>query len=242
MDKIPSVLIVDDDEDICRNLFDIFNDFGYRVATACDGYSALEKIRAARYEVVVMDLMMPNMDGLSLYRELKRLRPETVALLSTAYPGHPRAEESQGAGIWKIVPKPVDVAQLLALIDEALNQPLVLVVDDDTDHCANLWDLLREQGFRVGMAHDVRTAVDLLHENGFRLILVDMRLPDGDGADVFRLVRQLEPQARTVIITGFREEVAATVEDLIKEGANAVCYKPLDPAELFATIERVSAT
>ncbi len=123
----PSVLIVDDEVDTCRNLFDIFSDLGYRVDIAHDGLIALEKVRTARYDVALLDLMMPGMDGLALYHEIKRLRPETVAVLATAYPNHPRAEESLGAGVWRLVPKPVDLAHLLSLVDEALHQPLVLV-------------------------------------------------------------------------------------------------------------------
>jgi DNA-binding NtrC family response regulator len=235
----PCLLIVDDDQDTCSNLSDIFTDVGYRVETAYDGCSALHKMRDMRFEVAVLDLMMPNMDGLSLYREMKKLSPEIVVVLSTAYPGDPQAEGSQAAGIWRIVPKPVDIALLLKLIDEALKQPLVLVVDDDSEQCANLWDLLRDHGFRVGIAHDVRTATDLLRENAFDVVLIDMRLPDGDGADVFRSIPQLEPRARTILITGYRAETAATLESLMKEGVDAICYKPLDIADLFAKLQRL---
>ena len=98
--------------------------------------------------------MMPGMDGVSLYQEMKRQRPEIVAVLTTAYPNHPRAEGSLKTGVWRIIPKPVDIAPLLTLLDEAVNLPLVLLVDDDADLCTNLWDLLWERGFRVSIAHD----------------------------------------------------------------------------------------
>src|SRR5436309_16050524 len=50
----------------------------------------------------------------------------------------------------------------LGLVDQAVGQPLVLVVDDEPDLCANLWDLLRERGYRVGVVHDERTAAERL--------------------------------------------------------------------------------
>ena len=77
------------------------------------------------------------------------MRAGTVALLVTAYAGPATATEAISAGAWKVVPKPVDFPTLLGMVDEALGQPLVLIVDDDHDLCANLWDLLRERGFRV---------------------------------------------------------------------------------------------
>jgi CheY-like chemotaxis protein len=116
----------------------------------------------------------------------------------------------------------------VALLDDALNQPLVLVVDDDPDLCATLGDLFREWGFRVGLAHEVHTAAEYLRGGGFKVILIDMRLPDGDGGTVFRLARQAEPRARTMLITGYGAEEARSLARLAGEGADAVCRKPFD--------------
>ena len=115
---------------------------------------ALELVRQKPYDVALLDLKMPGMDGLTLYREIAKLRAGTVAIVVTAYASKATAEEALAAGAWQVLPKPVDFPQLLALVDEALGQPLVLVVDDDHDLCANLWDLLRERGYRVAVAHD----------------------------------------------------------------------------------------
>lgn len=142
--------------------------------------------------------------------------------------------------MWRIVPKPVDLDRLLTLVDEALNRPLVLLVDDDADLCANLWDLLWEQGFRISLAHNARVAADLLRDDGFKVVLIDMRFPDGNGADVLRTVRQMESQARTVLITGHRAELEPSLERLKDEGADALCYKPFDMDEQLSTVERLS--
>jgi two-component system, NtrC family, response regulator HydG len=235
-----SILVVDDEVDTCRNLADIFADLGFRVATAHDGNAALEELRNSRYDIALLDLMMPGMDGVTLYQEMKRQRPEMVAVLTTAYPNHPRAEESLKAGVWRIVPKPVDLARLLNLLNEAAHLPLVLVIDDDTDLCATLWDLLWEHGFRVSFAHDIRNAAELLRDDRFNVILIDMRLPDGDGFEALRLVRQAESQARIVFITGHRTELGSSLEHVKEEGVDAFCYKPFDVRELLATIERLT--
>src|SRR5439155_1763535 len=79
------------------------------------------------------------------------------------------------------MPKPVDLPRLLGLVNDVLGQPLVLVEDDDPDLCATLWDLLRERGYRVGIAHDPATAGEQLRDARFQVVLIDMRLPGGDG-------------------------------------------------------------
>jgi CheY-like chemotaxis protein len=238
--KGASVLVVDDDVDTCYNLSDILTDLGYRVETAHDGSSALELVRRHTYDVALLDLKMPGMDGLTLYREIKRLRAGMVAIIVSAYASGAITEEALAAGAWQVLPKPVDFPRLLGLVEQAVGQPLVLVVDDDPDLCASLWDVLRERHFRVALAYDEHSAAAQLRDTAFRVVLIDMRLPDGDGNRVFRLVRQANPQARTVLITGHRSEMDALVRRMLDEGADAVCYKPFDVPGLLRTLETLT--
>jgi two-component system response regulator HydG len=240
LSKDASILVVDDEVDTCRNLSDILTDLGYHVDTAHDGSAALEKVRHTRYDVALLDLKMPGMDGLTLYREIKKIRAETVAIVVTAYASSSTASEALAAGAWQIVAKPIDFPKLLALVEEALDQPLVLVVDDDPDLCANLWDLLRERGYRVCVARDEKQAAERLAESGFRVVLIDMKLPQGDGTTVFGLVRRTNPKARTIIITGNRTETDQLIQKVVNEGADAVCYKPFDVPNLLTVLQKLT--
>src|SRR5271157_3244996 len=105
--ETPRILVVDDDPDICRNLSDILTDLGYRVDYAFDGTSALELVRQHPYDLALLDLKMPGMDGITLYREIKKQRAGTVSLLVTAFAGAATADEALAAGAWKVVAKPV---------------------------------------------------------------------------------------------------------------------------------------
>ena len=238
--KAPSILVVDDEVDTCRNLSDILTDLGYHVDVAHEGMTALEMVRQKPYDVALLDLKMPGMDGLTLYREIKKLRAGTVAIVVTAYAGGDTKAEALAAGAWQVLSKPVDFPKLLGFVDEALGQPLVMVVDDDHDLCENLWDLLRERGYRVCLAHDEKEAAERLTGREFKVVLIDMKLPAGDGTSVFRIVRQTNPQARTVVITGHRSEMDEVVKKVIDEGADAVCYKPFDVPRLLSTLEQLS--
>jgi CheY-like chemotaxis protein len=239
--KPASILVVDDEVDTCRNLSDILTDLGYSVDIAHDGLSALDLVRRNHYDVALLDLRMPGMDGLTLYREIKKVSAGTVALIVTAYASGGTTNEASTAGVWQVLPKPVDLPQLLGLVDHAVGQPLVLVVDDDADLCANLWDVLRDRGYRVALAHGEREAAEQLRGQEFRVVLIDMKLPGSNGQGVFHLVRRTNPQARTVLITGYRSELEQLVAQVLKEGADATCYKPFDVPQLLATLERLAA-
>jgi CheY-like chemotaxis protein len=100
-------LVVDDDADICHNLVDILHDLGFQADSALNGLAALDLVRKRPYDVALLDLKMPGMDGLALYREIKKLRASTVSILVTAYAGQLTEQQALGAGAWKVVPKAV---------------------------------------------------------------------------------------------------------------------------------------
>ena len=66
-----------------------------------------------------------------------------------------------------------------------------------------------------------------------------MKLPKGDGTTVFRLVREANPDARTILITGHRSELDLLVQKVVSEGADAVCYKPFDMPRLLDILQHL---
>lgn len=239
-EKAPRILVVDDDLDTCHNLQDILSDMGYVVDTAPDGPSALELVREKPYDVALLDLKMPGMDGLTLYRRIRKLRSGTVAMIVSAYTTPETTSEALDAGAWRVLAKPVDFSQLLPLVADAARQPLVMVVDDDHELCQNMWDLLREQGYRVCIAGSRDDAAVRLKGRNFQVVLIDMKLPTGDGRSVLQQVRELCPEARTLLITGYRDEMAQLVDEALKEGADGVCYKPFDIPRLLEMLQSLT--
>lgn len=236
----PSILIADDDVDTCLNLADIFTDLGYQVDMAHDGLGALDHVRNKPYDVAVLDLKMPGMDGLMLYRQIKKVQAGTVAFLVSGFATIAIADEAVAAGVAHVLPKPVDLPRLLGLMNQALHRPLALVIDDDQDLCESLWDVLHARGYRVCLAPDECAAAERLRDREYDVVLIDMKLPRTDGQRVFRLVTKMNPQARTIAMTGFRSETAQLVREVVAEGVDAVCYKPFDMPEFLSTVEQLA--
>jgi DNA-binding NtrC family response regulator len=239
-DTTASILVVDDDVDTCRNLSDILTDMGYEVAVAHNGLDALGLVRRRPFDIALLDLKMPGMDGLTLYREIKKLRASTVAIVISAFASLESESAAYGAGCLQVLAKPVNFNQLLPLLGTALQQPTILVVDDDQDLCANLWDVLRHHGYRTCLAHDEEQAAARLRERRFDLVLIDMKLPKGDGSSVLLNVRSANPEARVVLITGFRGEMEAVIQRALTDGADTVLYKPFDMPLLLNTVQQLA--
>jgi two-component system, NtrC family, response regulator HydG len=236
----PTVLVVDDEIDTCQNLADILSDLDYRVDTALNGQAALDLIQTRSYDVALLDLKMPGMDGVSLYRRIRKISPSTVAIIVTAYASDRATHEALTAGAAQVLSKPVDLAALLPLVDEVAHQPLVLIVDDDESLCESLWDVLHERKLRVAIAHSEGDAMKSLDEQTYQVVLVDLKLPGGDGRNILKLLRETHPDIRTVMITGHPEEFGDFVASAQKLGADAACCKPFDMHSLLATVQRLT--
>ena len=229
-----SVLIVDDEADIRDSVSDILLDFGYEVETAANGPEALATLEQRPFDVALLDFKMPGMDGLTLYREMRRLWPETSVILVSAYTGDGVAEEALASGIRRVISKPVDMSEVLSEVDRELERPLALVIDDDRDFCESLRDVLAERGFRVSLAGDEESAAKQLQTRQPRAVLLDVLLGrDSDSTRILQSIRDCNPQAEVVVVTGHREETQPQISELVKSGAVAVCFKPLDIQRLL---------
>jgi DNA-binding response OmpR family regulator len=236
----PRILVVDDDPDIRANLADILHDMDYDVDVAPDGASALELARATPHDLVLLDLRMPGMNGLEVYRQLKQLWPGMPVIVVTAYANGDAAAEILAAGACDIVSKPVDVPRLLEAIEGLIDRPLVLLVDDDRELCASLADVLADCGYRVTVAQNHAQTLAALEGRTFQVLILDMKLPQSNGLEVFRQARARCPELRVLLITGFRTEMQSLIELALLEHADAVCYKPLDMGELLEHLHRLA--
>ena len=117
------VLVVDDDLGICRTLKEIFEAEGCCVETACDGAEALRCIEARRFDIVLTDVVMPNMDGYELYSAVRERHPELPVLMMTAfhYDKDHIIKRSRMQGLEGVIfKKPVDPDRLRQVIVETL--------------------------------------------------------------------------------------------------------------------------
>ncbi len=118
-DPSKTVLVVDDDQDICDNITDILDDQGYSTDSAQDGSTALRLLRERLFDIAILDFKMPGMDGAALQDEIRSRYPKVISIMITAHAGSDGVARALSKGIWKVLRKPVDVSVLLDLVKEA---------------------------------------------------------------------------------------------------------------------------
>ncbi len=117
--KNSKLLLVDDEEVFSSNMAKLLTSRGYRVATASGGEAALRQLIAAEFDVVVLDLKMPGMDGLATLREIKKRGLDTEILILTGHGEVDSALEATRLGAYDYLTKPCEVEELVAKIEGA---------------------------------------------------------------------------------------------------------------------------
>jgi CheY-like chemotaxis protein len=113
----------------------------------------------------------------------------------------------------------------------------ILLVDDDTDTCASLSDILFDLGFGVDTAYDGASALELSGRNGYRLALLDYKMPGMDGLELCRRLKGLQPSIAVALVTGFAS--ADTADAALESGVRRVFPKPVDCAKLIPFVQEV---
>lgn len=159
--KKTNILVVDDDTDLADGIADVLDAKGFKVSVANDGFAALDQVKKDRFNIVLMDIRMPGINGVETYRRIKGIKPGIKVILMTAYSTENLVEEAIDEGVCQVMNKPIDLDGLIALIEALVGKARVVVVDDDLGFCEAIKDVLEGKGFKVQTAGDYAEAISL---------------------------------------------------------------------------------
>jgi len=123
MNEVRTILVVDDEPNICSVLSSALTDEGYQVLTAPDGEQALRLLRRQPVHLLFTDMLMPNIGGLDLLRRARQLQPGLPVVVITAYGSVPSAVEAMKGGALDYLTKPFDLEQVKVVTRRALEAP-----------------------------------------------------------------------------------------------------------------------
>lgn len=115
------VLLVDDEVVFCENMSSLLNTRGYEVTAVSNGQSAISALEKDGFDIVVLDLKMPGMDGIAVMTEIKKLGFPTKVLVLTGHGSIDTAMDAIKLGAYDYLTKPCEVEELTAKIEEVRN-------------------------------------------------------------------------------------------------------------------------
>lgn len=126
-----NTLIIDDDKDICVLLKKLLTEDGYNVEISTRPKQALRKIREKTYHVIILDLKMPDINGLDLLTKIKKINSDISVIILTAFPSVDSAVQTLKADAFDYVEKPFNIDKLRKTIKTALRSRLLLIEPEE---------------------------------------------------------------------------------------------------------------
>lgn len=117
-----SVLIIDDDRDVCNVLMNILTGEGYQTYSVCSGTEGLEKIKKKKYDLIILDLKLPDISGTEVLRQIRNFDKDVSVIILTGYPEVDTAIAAFKNHAVDYIKKPFKVSNLRAVIQKELRK------------------------------------------------------------------------------------------------------------------------
>jgi two-component system response regulator HydG len=233
-------LVVDDDQAMVRTLTDILQLNGWQVRPAYSGEMAVDAAAHESFDVVLMDVKMPGLDGVDAFKAMKQARPDIRVILMTAYAAPDRVSEAERAGVVRVLSKPVNVAELFQLLAKRLDDDSsVLIIDDDTAFLHTLAEVLQIRGYEVATAEDLAHAKRLVAEKRPLAVLLHLRVANEHVRETVAEVHAANPDAAIVLYSGSPDAVSDAEHDVPRDWVYAYLQKPFAVHEVTDVLDQI---
>jgi two-component system response regulator HydG len=244
------LLLVDDERDFLHAVEPGLVRRGFDVTLAETGMRALDILTQKEFDVVILDVKMPGLDGVDTFREIKRMAPDLPVVLLTGHGNIQQAFETSREGVYEYLTKPCDVEEIARVVREAAERGRLrrdvprnlekeirlLLVDDDLDFVRSLTPALERRGIEVREAHDGESALEMMVDESFQVAVVDVVMQGMDGLTLLNRLNEADPLLEVIFLTG--NPHVGDVRRGLKEGAFDYLIKP-QPVE--ALVDVISA-
>ena len=224
------ILIIDDEPMNLKLTKFILDGAGYEVVTAESGMAGIELLQEIHFDLLLLDIEMPDMDGLEVLRRIRNI-PE-IAKIKVIFltASHSKSDLSDAARLpaARFIQKPCLPETLLRTVREAFeetNASLLLIVDDEPMSRALTRNAF-ESLFHVECVSSGQDALSFLEDAVPDMILMDLYMPDMDGLDTFRKIRKMDRCRHIPIIFMTAAEDNETELELFQAGAVDFIRKP----------------
>ncbi len=144
------VLVIDDDPSVCKTVGMLLEDNGFRPKTFTDPQAAIEHAAEESYQIALIDLRMPTLDGVEVVEQLKNIDRRVSCLVMTAYPNLDTATETMRRGSCDYIQKPFKDEELIEALDRACRN-LGLIYTDESDLNRLIGHRIRQERLRQNL-------------------------------------------------------------------------------------------
>jgi len=231
------ILIADDEIDSFQFIQDALEDYGYSVVSVDNPESALKASKQSFFDLVLLDINMPGLNGIEVFKELKKFSPLSVVVMMTAGAPDSMVEAAVKEGTFAVVHKPFKIDRMIETIEKALNTTTILVVDDLLTDREVLKDLFDQRGFKCASAEDGYQAVELFKAGKPDIVLIDIKMPGMDGFEVLEKIKEMSPESDVIMMSAYLND--KYLEKALNLGALTCMCKPLKIDNIIGVVDKL---
>ena len=252
-----TLLVVEDSEPAIIQLKDIFEALAYRILVARNGAEALEIIQDTLPDAIILDLMLPGMDGFEVLKSVRNAERSAhlpVLILTAKASTKEELKFLKRNQVYQLIQKgDINRSELLTAVAGMLSpqtgkpppelqsiqgKPVVLVVEDNPDNMLTVKALMADD-FTVIEATDGQAAIEQARKHKPHLILMDIALPEMDGIQAFHAIRNETGLQNIPVIALTASAMTTDREVILAYGFDGYIPKPIDHQEFMHTIQQV---
>lgn len=124
------VLVIDDEELVCKSLRVMLKEHDYEASSAVTGEEGVKLAGEGNFDVILLDLKMPDIDGIEILKKIKGDDPKAVVIIITGYPSEETLGQARSLGAYDYITKPFDVMHLSSLVEKGVGHRKLLLSTD----------------------------------------------------------------------------------------------------------------
>ena len=252
-ESMAKILIVDDEPSFCELLKTVLKSHGHEAMTAYTGRDALDSFMQCRPHFTLLDLRMPEMDGLEVLKKIRAIDPKAAVMILTAWGTDEMEQRARQLGATDFLSKALSLETILGSLERGLKPPgqapaaekaapvgvpetdAIYLVEGKAELRNSFVRFLSQHGITAQPAKDGPEVLSMLDKEKPQLIVLDMDVSGMKGVDVLRKMREKNYKGGIIMMTAGQEDT------LLKEAWNMgsvdILGKPVEPERLMLAIQ-----
>lgn len=231
-DKKLKILVVDDEDSLRISLASILELEGFEVKMAASGFEAVDIAKQEKFDILFSDIRMPGMSGTEAFKIIKKMQPNIIGVMMTAYALNDLIVEALNYGAFACLSKPFEIDTILATIKDIASRPFAVIIDNQESVNIKFLKSLQTCGLNVACSSSNLEKVKYMFEHKPDILILDI---DKDVESEISMLQQLKDLMgkipKTILIGS--DENKDVIEKISKIGLVSFIKKPITVSQIF---------
>ena len=233
------ILVVDDDIDNAQSLAELFDIEGHEAMVVHSGEAAIAAHMAQHFDLAFMDVMMPGLNGVESFLQIRKMRPQAKVFMMTGYSVEELLKQAVDQGALGVLSKPMDVDAILAMVNDVGSKGLMVAPAFGANYSQTLQQVISNSGIQCRILKDAHEAPPSGTIN--EVLILDLKTPLIDSVGVCTGMRSKAAAQPTIIVMPQSSQSHIECDPLRDMAVTGILNKPFDPMDLLDRLEILAA-